>query len=115
MSLVYASNSRHALGGRFGLLPEGVADLLRHEGQPSRLSAVESALPGGGGPRVVVDATASEEVAAQHARWLSQGIHVVTACKLGQGTTLERWQAIRAACAIRCSWTAGSSCTDRWT
>ena len=98
MSLVYAANSRHALGGRFGLLPEGVADLLQHEGQPSRLSAVELALQGAHGPRIVVDATASEEVALNHARWLSQGIHVVTACKLGQGTSLARWHAIRAAC-----------------
>lgn len=99
LSLVYAANSRHALGGRFNLLPEGVADLLQHEGQPSRLAAVESALPAGSGPRVVVDATASEDVAAHHARWLSQGIHVVTACKLGQGTSLERWRTLRAACA----------------
>lgn len=99
LSLVYAANSRHALGGRFGLLPEGVADLLQHEGQPGRLSAVEAVLQGGYGPRLVVDATASEDVAAHHARWLSQGIHVVTACKLGQGTSLARWQAIRAACA----------------
>ena len=99
LSLVYAANSRHALGGRFGLLPEGVADLLQHEGQPSRLLAVEAALQGGHGPRIVVDATASEEVAAHHARWLSRGIHVVTACKLGQGTSLERWRSIRAACA----------------
>jgi homoserine dehydrogenase len=99
LSLVHAANSRHALGGRFGLLPEGVADLLQHEGQPSRLSAVELALQGGHGPRIVVDATASEEVALNHARWLSQGIHVVTACKLGQGTSLARWHAIRAACA----------------
>lgn len=99
LSLVYAANSRHALGGRFGLLPEGVADLLQHEGQPSRLAAVDAALHGGSGPRIVVDATASEDVAAHHARWLSQGIHVVTACKLGQGTSLARWHAIRAACA----------------
>ena len=99
LSLVYAANSRHALGGRFGLLPEGVADLLQHEGQPSWLPAVELALQGGTAARVVVDATASEEVALHHARWLSQGIHVVTACKLGQGTSLERWRAIRAACA----------------
>ncbi len=46
-------------------------------------------------PRVVIDATASETVAEHHARWLAQGIHVVTACKLGQGTSLARWRAIR--------------------
>lgn len=49
--------------------------------------------------RIVIDATASEAVADHHARWLAQGIHVVTACKLGAGTALARWQAIRSACA----------------
>jgi len=39
---------------------------------------------------IVVDATASEEVAAAHARWLAQGVHVVTANKLGNGTALAR-------------------------
>ena len=42
--------------------------------------------------------TASEAVAARHAEWLAQGIHVVTACKLGQGTALQRWREIHAAC-----------------
>ena len=49
------------------------------------------------GARVVVDATASDAVAAQHASWLAAGLHVVTACKLGQGAALSRWRAIRAA------------------
>lgn len=49
------------------------------------------------GPRVLIDATASEDVANRHAHWLASGIHVVTACKLGQGTSLARWKAIRAA------------------
>ncbi len=50
---------------------------------------------GSQGTRIVIDATASEEVAERHALWLAQGIHVVTACKLGQGGTLTRWRAIR--------------------
>lgn len=45
--------------------------------------------------RIVIDATASEDVAARHAHWLAQGVHVVTACKLGQGGPLARWRAIR--------------------
>ena len=44
---------------------------------------------------IVIDATASEAVAARHADWLACGIHVVTACKLGQGGSLRRWRAIR--------------------
>jgi homoserine dehydrogenase len=47
------------------------------------------------GLRIVIDATASEIVAERHAQWLAQGVHVVTACKLGQGTSLARWRAIR--------------------
>ena len=48
---------------------------------------------------VIVDATASELVAAEHAGWVSQGVHVVTANKLGQGTQLERAQQIVRGCA----------------
>lgn len=46
------------------------------------------------GLRILIDATPSEQVAAQHAYWLERGIHVVTACKLARGTALEQWQAI---------------------
>lgn len=48
---------------------------------------------------IVVDATASEAVAADHAPWLAQGIHVVTANKLGNGTALARAQQIGTAAA----------------
>ena len=48
---------------------------------------------------IVVDASASEALASRHADWLGNGAHVVTACKLGQGTSLDRWRAIRAAAA----------------
>jgi homoserine dehydrogenase len=64
--------------------------------QRSSLEAVEAAL-GGEGARIVIDATASESVAERHAHWLARGIHVATACKIGQGTSLTRWRAIRAA------------------
>jgi homoserine dehydrogenase len=47
------------------------------------------------GVRIVIDATASEEIAEHHALWLAQGVHVVTACKLGQGGDLSRWRTIR--------------------
>lgn len=43
---------------------------------------------------VVVDATASDAVAARHAAWLARGVHVVTANKLGHGAALARSQAI---------------------
>jgi homoserine dehydrogenase len=43
---------------------------------------------------IVVDATASDVVASRHADWLSRGVHVVTANKLGNGADLLRAQAI---------------------
>ena len=43
---------------------------------------------------VLVDATASDTVADWHADWLARGVHVVTANKLGNGSTLDRAQAI---------------------
>lgn len=48
---------------------------------------------------VVIDATASDAIAARHAEWLARGLDVVTANKLGTGSDLARAQAIRAACA----------------
>lgn len=98
LSLVHAANSRHAISRRFGLALDTAAPMTGHWPQVSALGAVAPALAGDG-VRIVIDATASEAVAAQHAAWLAQGIHVVTACKLGQGTSLARWRAVRAACA----------------
>jgi homoserine dehydrogenase len=43
---------------------------------------------------VVVDATASDAIAAQHAQWLARGLHVVTANKRGNGGDLAPAQAI---------------------
>ncbi len=48
---------------------------------------------------IVIDATASDAVAGWHAEWLSRGVHVVTANKLGAGSALSRAQAIGQACA----------------
>ena len=97
LSLVHVANSRHAVSSRFGIAADATEVLLAHHSYPSTLGAVVPALAGDGA-RIVIDATASEEVAAQHAQWLAQGIHVVTACKLGQGTALARWRQIRASC-----------------
>ncbi|MUV12694.1 homoserine dehydrogenase [Noviluteimonas gilva] len=49
-------------------------------------------------PHVVLDATASDAVAARHADWLARGWHVVTANKLGRGASLARAEAIENAC-----------------
>ncbi len=96
LSLVHVANSRVAVSNHKGIPASTPEIFMRNMPQASSLDAVEAALDGAG-PRIVIDATASDEVAAQHAAWLARGIHVVTACKLGQGTSLERWHAIQSA------------------
>ncbi|QDA57913.1 homoserine dehydrogenase [Thermomonas aquatica] len=96
LSLVHVANSRFAISNRNGVPADTRELLLRNAPRASSLDAVGDALSGSG-TRIVIDATASETVAERHASWLAGGIHVVTACKLGQGTTLARWRAIQAA------------------
>lgn len=112
LSLVYAANSRTAfkpsLAGRGWREASGEGS-ERWRGATVLRTCPATVLPKDGGfdnvlaalgdhgTRILIDATASEDVAEHHAEWLAQGIHVVTACKLGQGTSLARWQAIREA------------------
>ncbi len=96
LSLVHAANSRVAISNHHGIPVDSRDLLLRTASQASTLDAVEQALAGEQ-PRIVIDATASEAVAERHAAWLAAGIHVVTACKLGQGTSLARWRSIQSA------------------
>ena len=96
LSLVHVANSRIAISDRKGIPADTPEIFIRNAPQASSLDAVEAALDGPG-PQIVIDATASDEVAEQHSTWLARGIHVVTACKLGQGTSLERWHAIQSA------------------
>jgi homoserine dehydrogenase len=98
LRLVHVANSRHACSDRCGLSPRTAARQLQAAGRRAELDSVRPALAGRG-PCIVIDATASDAVAARHASWLAQGIHVVTACKLGRGASLQRWREIRAACA----------------
>ena len=46
-------------------------------------------------PHIVIDATASEAVTDRHPTWLADGVHVVTACKLAQGTELSKWKSVQ--------------------
>lgn len=97
--LVGVANSRCGLRGD-ALQPlqcmDPVAALSRAT-TPEWVDEIHAAPAPAPGRRVVIDATASDAVAARHAQWLAQGIDVVTANKLGQGASLLRWQAIRAA------------------
>ncbi len=98
--LAYIANSRHALAlGNETLSSPATRALqrrLEHEAMTSHLDDVHAVL-GMHGVRIIIDATASDLIADHHATWLAEGIHVVTACKLGQGTSLARWHAIREA------------------
>lgn len=94
LSLVHVANSRYAISNRNGIPVDTNELLLRNAPRDSSLDAVGEVLAGAGA-RIVIDATASEDVAERHAQWLASGIHVVTACKLGQGTSLSRWRTIQ--------------------
>jgi aspartokinase/homoserine dehydrogenase 1 len=76
----------------------------RHGGaqtwRPNDLDAFADHVRGHDGRHaLLVDCSASDEVAAHYPRWLGAGLHVVTPNKLAGSGPLERWQAIRAACA----------------
>lgn len=76
----------------------------RHAGaqtwRPSDLDAFAAHVHGAGDRHaLLIDCSASEAVAAHYPRWLAAGLHVVTPNKLAGSGPLDRWQAIRAACA----------------
>src|SRR5690606_24207299 len=90
LQLVAVANTRS-----LQLLPGAYQASVASDGSGHAVAAVQAL--GTHGARIVVDATASDAIAAQHASWLDAGLHVVTACKLGQGAALSRWRSIRAA------------------
>jgi len=89
------ANSRRALIADDGIDPRVAAGRLDAAPQRPPTETLLAKLRRGD---VVVDATASAELATQHPRWLRDGLHVVTANKLGRGGPLERHRAIDLAC-----------------
>ncbi|CAM5260296.1 homoserine dehydrogenase [Rhodanobacter lindaniclasticus] len=76
----------------------------RHGGaqiwRPNDLDAFAAHVRGNDGRHaLLIDCSASDEVASHYSRWLAAGLHVVTPNKLAGSGPLDRWQAIRAACA----------------
>lgn len=103
LRLVYAANTRLALHDSEGLCPALTRSRLA--AAPACASgcergAIARAL-GSRGVRILIDATADNNVARGHPELLRSGIHVATACKLAIGTSLELWKQIRSACAER--------------
>jgi homoserine dehydrogenase len=99
LRLVYAANTRLALHDAAGLDPLDCARLLPNAPRNGERPATDPfAALGSSGIRILIDATADAGTAARHAACLSAGIHVVTACKLAAGTSLDQWRAIDEAC-----------------
>ena len=76
----------------------------RHGGaqiwRPNDLDAFAAHVRGNEGRHaLLIDCSANEAVAEHYPAWLASGIHVVTPNKLAGSGPLDRWQAIRAACA----------------
>ena len=89
--LVQVSNSRHSIRDFSGLLPKTIRDDLTQHA-PGKLKQITRTLGGAG---IIIDATASDEVASWHATWLASGFKVVTANKAGTGSDLATYKAIR--------------------
>ncbi len=97
LRLVAAANSRAQWIMAGARCKASAADVLHVGGDPRDNNVLLATLDSFGGRRVIVDATASHRVAAQHARWLADGYHVVTANKLVAGGSLHGWRALQAA------------------
>lgn len=92
LSLV-ANSRRRLCSGYAGGIDPTRAQWHLDEGEPQQLACVAANL---GHRGLIVDATASEEVASWHPRWLASGFSVVTANKAGIGGELPRWRSIAA-------------------
>ncbi|GAA0718299.1 homoserine dehydrogenase [Dokdonella soli] len=98
--LVGAANSRRQIANARGVVPTQVFAALGASTLPRDDAALLAALDASGAScRVVVDATASGEEAAQHAAWLAAGFHVVSANKAATGEKLSAWQDLHRAAA----------------
>jgi homoserine dehydrogenase len=96
LRLVGLANSRHSLFDPGGIAPPLLARL--EASASCDLDAVAAVLLASDARvRIVIDATPAAAVAQRHARWLAQGIHVVTANKIAQGSRLEDWHELQRA------------------
>lgn len=92
LRLDLVANSRRRLcSDDVGGIDPARAQFHLEEGEPQQLASVATTL---GGRGLIVDATASEDVARWHPRWLASGLSVVTANKAGVGGGLPRWRSI---------------------
>lgn len=93
LRLTTVANTRQRIIDVGGIEPDQALDRLRQS--ESLIDEVQASLDRASKTsRIVVDATASDAIAERHAAWLAQGIHVVTANKLGAGDSISRWRSI---------------------
>ncbi len=92
LQLALVANSRRRLRIVGDAVPRAWPDAFGHGEAHDGSGALPGLAPGD----IVVDATASAGLAAWHPRWLRQGLHVVSANKLGLGGPLLRQHEIRA-------------------
>ncbi|HVT31443.1 MAG TPA: homoserine dehydrogenase [Rhodanobacteraceae bacterium] len=96
--IVGVANSTRQLVDASGLAGDiAIASLVRADAL-RRDDALLAALDESGAPRrVVIDATASREIASRHAEWLARGYDVVTANKAAAAAGSSAWHALRCA------------------
>lgn len=94
LQLVGAANSRYQTVAPERLADRRLRDRLAEDGDARLDTALLDVLDRRAERRVIVDATASDEIAARHAVWLRAGYHVVTANKAAIGGPWAGWQAV---------------------
>ena len=100
LRLVGAANSRRQQTDPAQLNQRNLREQLNHHGDPRDNAALLVVLDSNDSPcKVIIDASASGEVAACHAGWLLRGYHVVTANKARAGGELRGWVSLQAALA----------------
>lgn len=98
LRLVGAANSRRQQTVPARLADKRLREQLNCVGDVRDDAALLAALDASdAAKKIIVDASASGEVAARHAEWLARGYHVVTANKAANGGELAAWQALQQA------------------
>ena len=98
LRIVALANSRRALIAREGV-PAGATDIRLAGGDETNSAAFAEALLHLPRPLVIVDCTASMEIATRYPRWLGAGIDIATPNKLGPSAQRPLRRAIERACA----------------
>lgn len=100
LRLVGVANSRRQQINPKQLKQRNLREQLNQHGNPRDNAALLDALDASAAKfKVIIDASASGEVATCHVDWLRRGYHVVTANKALAGGELEGWHSLQAALA----------------